>query len=216
MKRYVDSKISSIALAVVFATLFLIARPAMAQEEMRSQVNLQFTGLIPKDSSGTDFNGNGITDHGSRSGGLLAGYKFSLNRWAAVEGNYGFSRDTQSYSGSFATYGIQADVHEMTGAFVLRLPVSVSRMRPYALAGTGVLRFDPTSNLDSITLGAQAQTKGVFLYGGGVDVDMTRNFGVRAEYRGLLTKTPDFSESALTIGTMTHIAQPSVGIYFRF
>src|SRR5262249_50036933 len=151
----------------------------MAQEETRSQVNLQLTGLIPKDSSGTDTNGNGITDQATRSVGFLAGYTFKLNRWAAVEGDYGFSRNTETYSGSFGTGGIQANLHQMTGAFVVNFPVNTHRMRPYGLAGAGVLRFDPTSDLDSLALGAQSQTKGAFVYGGGVNVDLTRKIGVR-------------------------------------
>jgi len=182
----------------------------MAQEEMRSQVNLQFTGLVPKDSSG-----NGITDHVTRSGGLLAGYTFNLNRWAAVEGDYGYSRNTQNYSGLFGSSAVQANVHQVTGAFVLRIPVSIGKVRPYALAGTGALRFDPTSNIGN-TPGTASQSKAVFLYGGGANFDVTRHVGIRAEYRGLLANVPDFTLTGLTPGTMTHLAQPSVGVFFRF
>jgi len=188
----------------------------MAQEEVRSQVNLQLTGLVPGDTSGMDASGNPITDHASRSGGFLLGYTFNLNRWAALEGNYGYSRDTQYYSGSFGTSGVQTNLHEMTGAFLFTLPVHIARVRPYALAGTGALRFVPTSDAMSLVPGTQGQTRAVFLYGGGANFDLTRNIGIRAEYRGLLSKTPDFGLSTLTMGTKTHFAQPSIGVYFRF
>ena len=216
MKTRVNYTTGLIALGSIVISMLLMALPAWAQEEVRSQVNLQVTGLVPKDSSGTDSSGNGITDHASKSGGILAGYTFNLNRWAAVEGDYGFSRHTDTYSGTFGTYGIQANLHEITGAFLLRLPIAVSRARPYALAGAGALRFNPTSNLDSMAVGAQAQTKGVFLYGGGVNIDLKRNIGVRAEYRGMLVKVPDFGDASLTMNTTTHLAQPSIGIYYRF
>jgi hypothetical protein len=201
MKRRSGFTVSLIVSASIVATFFLIAEPAMAQEDLRSQVNIQVTGLIPKDSNATDSNGDPITSHSNNSAGFLAGYTFHLNRWVALEGDYGFNRNTTTYSGSFGTSGIEANVHQMTGAFLLSLPIKVPRMRPYALAGGGALRFDPTSNLDSTTLGA---------------LDMTRHFGVRGEYRGMLVKVPDFAVATLAMGTTTHLAQPSGGIYFRF
>jgi outer membrane immunogenic protein len=216
MKRRSGFTVSLIVSASIVATFVLIAEPAMAQEDLRSQVNIQVTGLIPKDSNATDSNGDPITSHSNNSAGFLAGYTFHLNRWVALEGDYGFNRNTTTYSGSFGTSGIEANVHQMTGAFLLSLPIKVPRMRPYALAGGGALRFDPTSNLDSTTLGALAQTKGAFLYGAGMNIDMTRHFGVRGEYRGMLVKVPDFAVATLAMGTTTHLAQPSGGIYFRF
>ena len=103
MKRRMDSTMNLITSGIILTSLVLMAVPAMAQEETRSQVNLQLTGLIPKDSSATDTNGSGITDQATRSVGFLAGYTFKLSRWAAVEGDYGFSRNTETYSGSFGT-----------------------------------------------------------------------------------------------------------------
>ncbi len=60
------------------------------------------------------------------------------------------------------------------------------------------------------------QTKAALVYGGGVDFDITSNFGVRAEYRGLVYKVPDFQLDALNLDKVTHLAQPSVGFFFRF
>ena len=59
-----------------------------------------------------------------------------------------------------------------------------------ALAGAGALIFDPTDKF--VVTGADRQTRGTFVYGGGANFDITKNFGVRAEYRGLLYKVPDF------------------------
>jgi len=203
-------------LAILLGTVFVVALPVMAQENLRSQANFQFMGLIPKDSTGTDLSGNPITEHATRSGGFLAGYTFNLNRWAAVEGDYGYSRDTQNFSSLFGPSAVQTRLHEMTVAFVVRMPVSVARLHPYALGETGALRFDPTNNSPSMVPGALAQTKPVFLYGGGVNVDLRRNFGVRVDYRGLLSRIPDFKLATLTVGRTTHLAEPSVGVYVRF
>jgi opacity protein-like surface antigen len=65
-------------------------------------------------------------------------------------------------------------------------------------------------------VGALSQTKAAFVYGGGADIGMTRHLGLRVDYRGFVTKPPDFTLSSLTVGSTTHLAQPSVGIFFKF
>jgi hypothetical protein len=45
---------------------------------------------------------------------------------------------------------------------------------------------------------------------------LSRHFLLRAEYRGLVYKTPDFGLAALHTDATTHTAQPSAGIVFRF
>jgi opacity protein-like surface antigen len=82
------------------------------------------------------------------------------------------------------------------------------------LAGGGALVFDPVNNLQSS--GIDRQTKGAFVYGGGLNFDVTRNFGIRTEYRGLVFKAPDFTVNALNLDKVTHLAQPSVGFFVRF
>jgi len=190
---------------VVFATA------AFGQVEHPSQITVQGTGLITKDSTADSTS----TSHRStKSGGLLVGYSYQFNRWAGAEGNYGYTRDTQNYFGSIGQSAIQTNVHEVTGSFVAHIPVSVARVRPYALAGAGALIFDPTDRF--LTNGVERQTKATFVYGGGVNFDLTHNFGVRAEYRGLLFKVPDFTVNSLNLDKVTHLAQPSVGFFVRF
>jgi outer membrane immunogenic protein len=190
------------------AGLVLFATSAMAQVEQPSQITVQGTALINKDSNG-DF----ATHRATESGGFLVGYSYQLTSWAGVEGNYGYTRNTQNYLTFSGDSSVRADMHEVTGSFVFHIPVHVAKIRPYALGGGGVLVFNPVDNFQN---GIERQTRGTFVYGGGVNYDLTRNFGVRAEYRGLVYKAPDFKDSALNIDKFTHLAQPSVGFYFRF
>jgi opacity protein-like surface antigen len=188
---------------------FLFATAAMAQVEQPSQISFQGTALFTKDA-----NGDSISRSATQSGGLLVGYSYQFNNWAGVEGNYGYTRNTQNYFGSFGQSSIKANTHEFTGSFVLHIPVHAANIRPYALAGAGALVFDPR-NMDTAS-GIDRQTKGTFVYGGGFDFTVTRNFGVRAEYRGLVYKTPDFTLSSLNPDKVTHLAQPSIGFFVRF
>jgi opacity protein-like surface antigen len=190
------------------AGLVVFATSAMAQVEQPHQITAQGTALITKDSD------NGPLSHGAtKSGGLLVGYSYQFNRWAGVEGNYGFTRNAQNYVGSFGQSSVRADMHEVTGSFVFHIPTQIAHVRPYALAGGGALVFDPVDNLRG---NIDRQTRGAFVYGAGANFDVTRNFGVRAEYRGLVYKAPDFNVDALNLDKVTHLAQPSVGFYFRF
>ena len=191
--------------------LSLTAVPVFAQEETPSQVNLSVTGLVNRDSTG-----NGITDHATRSAGLLTSYTYLFKKWGGIEGSYGYSRNSQNYLvDGIGIGGVQANIHEFTGAFRFAIPAHISKLRPYAVAGTGALRFSPTTDIGNAA-GAVSQTKGVFLYGAGAEFDLARHLGLNAQYRGLVYKAPDFAISGMTTDARTHLAQPSVGVFFRF
>jgi outer membrane immunogenic protein len=196
-----------VILLVIAASL--LTAGAMAQEQ-RSEISLQGTGFYTKDS-----NGQGIRQQGTDTGGFLIGYRYHLKRWLAAETTYGFVRNTQTFSAPLAFAGIQTDVHQATGGLVFRLPSPARfRLSPYVLAEGGALVFNPTSN--TLVPGADSQARGAFIYGGGADFLLSKHFSLRAEYRGFVYKAPDFGLAALNTDAVTHSAQPSAGIVFRF
>ncbi|MBI2819973.1 MAG: porin family protein [Acidobacteria bacterium] len=203
-----------ILLATTFGVLLALSSAAMAQnwEAYRREITLQGTGFFTKNS-----NGNGISRTTTDTGGFLAGFRYRLNPWIAAEGNYGYARNTHNYFTLAGPFGVQANTHQVTGAFVLTPPVTVDRVRPYVLAGTGVLIFDPIDNNagDIVNL-IDVESKPVFLYGGGVDFDVTRHVAMKLEYRGLVFKSPDFDFVSLDLDKVTHVAQPSAGFTYRF
>lgn len=197
---------------LIIVGAILLATTVAAAQENRSEISLQGTGFFTKDSSG-----NGITQRGSETGGFLVGYRYHFNRWLAAEGVYGYDRNTQQFFAPAGLSRIQANVHQATGGLVVSLPTPRRfRISPYVLAEGGTLVFDPTNNLFGTVAGAQQQTTGVFVYGGGADFPIVRHVSLRAEYRGLVYSTPDFGFRALNTDTVTHVAQPSAGIVFRF
>jgi len=200
------------ALFSAVAAFFVFSATAMAQVEQHSQISLQGTALVTKD---TNADSSPLSHQATKSGGLLVGYSYQFNSWAGAEGNYGYTQNTQNYMASVGQ-SIRSDFHEITGAFVAHIPVKVRSVRPYALAGAGALVFNPTDDAKRMNSAIDRQTKAAFVYGGGVDFDITSNFGVRAEYRGLVYKVPDFQLDALNLDKVTHLAQPSVGFFFRF
>ncbi|HKX30874.1 MAG TPA: outer membrane beta-barrel protein [Blastocatellia bacterium] len=194
----------------LIATISLVSS-AMAQEASKNEVSVQGTGFFTSDTTG-----NGIAQHTTDSGGLLVSYRYHLNRFLAADGSYGYTRNTFQNLAPGGAFNVQSNVHQVTGALVLTSPWKFGLFKPFALAGSGVLNFDPTGNPAGPVIGAVGQTKGVFLYGAGADLDLNKRFAFRLEYRGLVYDRPDFGLGALNSGRTTHTAQPSAGFVIRF
>jgi opacity protein-like surface antigen len=194
-----------------FAGFFLLISSAFAQD-FRSEVSLQGTANIPQNRDNLD-----LPYEATKSAGLLLGYRFHLNRWFAVEGDYGYTRNTHKFFNPFAgETPISANVHQLTAEAVITAPSS-SRVRPYGLAGFGGIFLRPINqpNADFFGVGSN-QTRPAFVYGGGVDFDLTRFMALRAEYRGYVFKIPDFQVPGLATDNFTHMAEPSIGFVWRF
>ena len=194
---------------MLMVSVVLLCVTAVAQE-VRSEVSVQGTGFFTKDS-----NGNGIDHKGTETGGVLVGYRYSINRWLAAEINYGYDRSTQQYTG-VTSARVQSNIHQITGSAVVRLPGLRKKIFPYVLTGGGALVFDPTGNTGGSFVGATRETKGAFLYGAGADYSLMKHVSLRAEYRGFVYKIPAFNQPSLDSGAFTHTAQPSAGVVFRF
>jgi outer membrane immunogenic protein len=194
-------------ISLILAALVLCSLPAFAQEG-NSEVSVNFTGNFQKFSSGF-----GVSDSPSYSGGVLANYRYHFNRWSAIEVNYSHTRFSQYYNTGTAT---QANVNEATFAYVFTFGVSEdARIHPFVEAGTGALFFSPIFPTGT-TNGALSQDRATFLYGGGVTYKLTHGLNLQVGYRGLVYRTPDFTLPAQFTNSPTHMAEPYVGVTFRF
>ncbi len=197
-----------------FALIVFLTAATFAQD-LKSEVSFQGAANITKNSDNLD-----IPNEATKAGGFLAGYRFHLNPWFAIQGDYGYTRNTQKYFDPFlGEADIQTNIHQLTGEAVITAPSS-SKVRPYGLAGIGGLFFRPTNALSNTFIGVgnntgNNQTKAAFVYGGGIDFDLTRFVALRAEYRGFVYKIPDFQIPGLASDAFTHLAQPSVGLVWR-
>jgi opacity protein-like surface antigen len=202
MTKWIASIVAIVAVVIVPASAF-------AQIEQPSQITIQGIGLFTRSTTNDN-----ISHDATKSGGILAGYSYQFKPRLAFEANYGYSRNTQNYSSLSAQTSVETHVHEVTAGLLLRLPSNVRHVRPYVIGRSGALIFDPVE--ESSASESQRQTRMAFVYGGGADFTLASNFGIRAEYRGLIYKAPDFSVDSLNIDKFTHLAQPSVGFFYRF
>ena len=167
--------------------------------------------------------GNGTTQSPANAAGGLIELRHISSPLFGYEATYAFNRANQSYSAnSYACpvgispcnpptpASISANAHEITGDWVVSLPLA--NLRPFALAGAGLLLDEPTSGQSNTS----SATKAVFVYGAGVDWGLLPHLGLRLQYRGNLYKAPDLTSRFHSTGAFLHTAEPMVGAYFRF
>jgi opacity protein-like surface antigen len=196
-----------ILFTVLLAGVASLALPAYSQTEgpARQDVAVQAFGSFVATTTQ-----NGIDNSATNSGGVLASYRFFFGAHHGVEANYGYALNTQSYASTNGVVGVKAYAHEVSGAYVFRLPHR--KFTPFALAGVGALVFDPKDSP-----GLSAQTRAAFVYGGGADFNLSRRVFVRAEYRGFVYNSPTFDLPVVAgADRVTHRAEPSVGFGYRF
>ncbi len=191
----------------LIAGIASIALPAFSQSEEggKNEVSVQAFGSFLK--STTD---NGVQNSATNSGGVLGSYRYFFGVHQGVEVNYGYALDTQTFLSSIGALGVKNYSHEVSAAYVFRLPLK--RFTPFVTAGAGALVFDPKD-----FQGADSLTRAAFVYGGGADFNISRHIFMRAEYRGFVYNSPTYNLTVLD-GTdrITHRAEPSIGFGYRF
>ena len=204
-----QTNLYSLKAAVALGAILLVFSVGALGQEEQNEVSIQGTGFFTKNTDG-----NGLHTKTTQAGGLLLGYRRHLFGRFSAEMDYGWSRNTQTFTGTTAGR-VRSDIHQVTGAAVVALP-RLSKFQPYVLGGGGALVFDPTGKVSGSFTSADRQTRGAFLYGAGADYAVTSRLFIRAEYRGLAYKNPDYGVNSLYTDKWTHTAQPSAGFVIRF
>jgi opacity protein-like surface antigen len=197
-KRLVPTLVASVA---------AFALPAFSQSENPSKVDITAQAFGSFVTSTTQ---DGIENKATHSGGVLGTARYFFSEHHGVEANYGYALNTQSYALTAGAVGVRTYAHEVSGAYVFRLPHHT--ITPFALAGVGALIFDPTD-----FTGAGVQTRAAFVYGAGADISLSRHVYARAQYRGLVYNSPTYDLPAFAgVDRATHRAEASIGFGYRF
>lgn len=199
-------------LFLIAVICFLASEASLAQEN-RSEFAIQGGGVFTRSTSG-----NSVTSQtATNTAGFLFSYRYHLSEKVSFEGAYGFDRSTQKYNLTSQNFNIPSNNHELMLALVPSLrSFGKRRFSPYLLIGGGAFVFSPANTQSNTLSGAQTQTKGALLYGGGLNYALAKRVSLRLEYRGLLYSAPDFGFGGLNTNSATHSAQPSIGLSFRF
>jgi len=194
------------SIVTLIAGVVTVATPALAQSETpKNEVSVQALGSFVKSTTE-----NGVRNSATNSGGVLGSYRFLFNAHNGIEVNYGYSLNTQNFVSPAAATSVKSYSHEVSAAYVFRMPLK--RFTPFVLAGAGALIFDPKD-----LVGVDSQTRAAFVYGGGADFNLSHRVFLRAEYRGFIYNSPTYNLTGLD-GTdrISHRAEPSIGFGYRF
>jgi opacity protein-like surface antigen len=193
---------------MLVAGVTMLAVPAFSQSEnpvSRQDISVQAFGSFV-----TSTTQDGIRNKADNSAGVLGTYRYFFNEHHGLEADYGFTQNYQYYGEPGSLAGVKSYSHEVSGAYVFRMPMG--RVTPFVLAGAGALVFDPHN-----FAGASTQTRAAGLYGAGADISLSSHLFVRAEYRGLIYNSPTYGLAAFSgMDRVTHRAEPTIGFGWRF
>ena len=198
---------------LALAVVVLAFAAANAQE--RLDLSVSGSAVFSKSVSATT---SGITLSPHDSGGVFGTVRYHFNHLNAVELNIGHTVNSQIFDRPPDIFKVRTTITEFSADYVLT-PFQGKRLEPFLFAGVGALRWYPENqyiNGNSSQFGAYRQTSLAFLYGGGADYRLWRRLWVRAQYRGLIFRAPDFGVSDLFISAKGHMAEPSFGLVVKF
>src|SRR3569833_22360 len=190
-------------------SILAIAPASQAQTDVALSLYGAFSGRT---------NGNGTIESPANSAGGIIELRHISNPLVGYEATYSYNRGDETYKPDCGTstctaltaQTVKAAAHEATADWLVS--VHAANLRPFVLGGVGLLFNQPDSNQAD----TDTSTKGVFVYGAGLDWGVLPHLGLRFQYRGNLYKAPDLTKLYTSTNRFTHTAQPMIGAYFRF
>lgn len=193
---------------------------ALARQLDRVDVGVGGDAVITKGVVGTNSQDQPVALNASTTLGAVVQIRYTKSPLLGAEFNYTYARFNESFSGSpfggqasgTIPFGVQTDASEYTLGYVAHLP-SLFGFQPFAGVGAGTTAFKPTP------MGGQnlpERARASYYYEIGLDDQFTHFFGVRAQFRQVFYKAPDFGQNYLTINQQTFTSEPTVGFYIRF
>lgn len=246
----------SIATTLTFATVLFSAHASIAQTDQPAQQHSKFerstdisigvqgdftetrmpTFTHVYSLSGTSF--TQVTQGAGPSAGVFGSLHQSFTPWLGYNVHFGYSRFTEHYSNaeqfipnstsslpaqsSFVRGNLRTNMYDLTVSAVIEGP-RTRRFSTFTEVGGGGLFFTPLST----GLGASGQTRPAVVFGAGANFKLRPKWDLRAEYRGLLYKSPDFNIADITPGAagtnqfpMTRLftvtSTPEVSLVYHF
>jgi outer membrane immunogenic protein len=196
----------------LFALLLTLSAVAGRAQESRQDVSVSGSGILEPFKAGS----GGVKESSKRGLGALFSYRFMLTPRGAVEANYSYTQNTILYTQASYQNGYQVNtrLQEVTAAYVYNF--SYHKFNPFVEAGGGALLWGNIRNLASTNLDFKSQTTIVGLYGAGVAYEISPSFDIRAEYRGIVSKVPDFGLTIVNVNRYYNISNPVIGVAYHF
>ncbi len=107
-------------------------------------------------------------------------------------------------------------IQEISGAYVRSF--YFRNWNPFVEAGPAAVMFSPIDDSKTTTFDISRNTNIGLMYGGGFAYEISPSFDIRAEYRGLVVKTPTFNykNDDWRTNVYYNIYDPVIGIAYHF
>ena len=194
---------------MLLGALLLMAAAGYSQES-RQDVSVSAMGVFAP-----QVNGNAVQLNTTSTLGFLTSYRYMLTPRSALELNYSFAQNSYKYRTSFLPNGrIHGREQEISGAYVFNM--NFRNFNPFLEAGVGGFIFTPIRDESTNQLDAKQNTNVGALFGGGLAYELSPSWDIRAEYRGFVTKTPDFGYTTFKTNRYEVISLPVIGVAYHF
>jgi hypothetical protein len=193
---------------------------ALSRQLSRIDLGVVVAGVFNQSSSGVaTVNGKPNTPVNlspGNTGGALVTLRYIVSPLIGFEGNYGYARYTDTFTpfGALPLGGVQQNASEYSFGYVAHTRKQYFGVSPFASAGLGTIVFRPTPG-GGLALPEQARASYYFSVGAETTV-LSPHFGIRAQYRQVFFKAPDFLTNYLTIQQRTTTYEPGFGFFLRF
>jgi len=198
---------------MLLCALLVAAGTGFAQES-RQDVSVSAQGVIAP-----EVNGNGVQLTTNPMVGVLTSYRYMLTPRSALEANYSWTQYSSNFRTSFFPNGLRIHTRqqEITAAYVYNLR-NYRNFNPFLEAGVGALIFTPIKDFASQSLDTKGNTNIGALFGAGVAYELSPSYDIRLQYRGFLTKAPDFGTGGGQFKTNRYevVSMPAIGIAYHF
>ena len=186
-------------------------------------------------NDGTDTVSQQVSQSATPSPGVLGSVRQSFGPWLGYTANVGYTRFTENYtsgtvvasvtppfgvlSQTFARGSIGTNAVELTGSYLVH--ARRGRYTPFVQLGGGMVVFVPTPTTQPVSY----VYRGTGLFGVGLSYRVNPRVELRAEYRGLFFKSPDFrygqggavpSAPIPVTQRYTVTQEPTLSITYRF
>jgi outer membrane immunogenic protein len=198
-------------LLLLLLVLPLMGTKSFAQES-RQDISVSESAIIPPFASG-----NAVQLHATVGMyGALVSYRYDLTPHGALELNYQYNQNVQHFTFPSGSYHIHDRLMELSGAYVYSF--NYKNFNPFLEAGIAGVIFSPIDDAKTNTFGLSRNTNVGALYGAGIAYEISPSFDIRAEYRGLVVKTPTFGYQGNDFRTNVYynIYDPTIGIAYHF
>ena len=226
------------------AEFFFVASSSFGQKTLvektgaivqNTDVNINIYGTFPMTATGNAAvdpvtgtvppGATSLKQSADSSLGFRMGVRHIFSPLFGLEANFGYNPATQHFSGGSYTQDgvVYSHAKPITFDYVVTWPHLFHGVQPFALGGAGLISYNISSYIESPPGQPALPVRPIKIpvgeYGVGADYHPSQfpNFMLmRFQYRGLVGHAPGYKNPLLATNNVVNIAEPQVGLVFKF